>query len=160
MPNYHFSLYVRSLLEKAGWHPGRVAEPPVYFDHTLNYPRAIQAVLREFGGLEVRGHRDITFDPGGADEDDVASYWVPLLGRPLYPIGFTDEYWSISMDGHGAMYLTGGYLSLLGMSFAEAMEEYFNYRLGTGLNQEDMTWGPEHRVINWPELPDNPANQT
>lgn len=143
-----FPSNIRALFEQAGWYPGRVAAA---YDNPA-YPAEIRAVLVELGGLTLPAS-GVFFTPMHAAQD--WQEYADILGRALYPVGQTADNWDVCIDQFGSVYLVFDWLVLMGVSFAEGI---INCLLGRGalapqLNEDDCTWGPDHLVITWPELP-------
>ncbi|GAB3825765.1 SUKH-3 domain-containing protein [Hymenobacter jeollabukensis] len=155
VPPYDFPPPMRRLLEQAGWYPGRVADPPVKLPASLSYPPEVLALLRELGGLRVGypDYKGITFEPTHADDDKLEAY-SEELGRTLYPIGVTAEWWDVCVDMHGSVYKLGNWFALAGKTFVAGLSHaLFESTPGLQLNEDDHTWGPDRLVITWPELP-------
>lgn len=151
-PPYNFSPQVRALLERAGWYPGRVAAPPVRLPASLSYPSQVLTLLQEFGGLRVE-YTGIRFEPADAD-DEMVEVYSEKLGRTLYPIGVSLDWWDICVDLHGSVYMRGNWLALAGRTFVEGISFVLTkMSAGLQLNEDDMTWGPDRQVITWPNLP-------
>ena len=151
-PPYDFSPPARLLLQEAGWYPGRVIERPLYISPLLDYPPAVLAMLREFGGLTVPiGDKELAFEPTAAEWEDkiggALKKYSWLLGRTLYPIGLiTDETdqmdvgVNVGVDKYGAVYLMGRGLERRGQTFAEGISNLLTDIQGEYLHGSDLTW--------------------
>ena len=146
-PPYNFSPQVRALLERAGWYPGRVADPPVRLPASPSYPPQVLALLQEFGGLRIEYVHGIKFEPVEVDNEMVAFY-SEELGRTLYPLGVSYEYSDVCIDLNGFVYIIGNWVSLAGQTFEDGITQFLTQTsTALHLNKEDMTWGPDRQAI-------------
>lgn len=148
-----FKPHIQQAFAKAGWYPGRVCANKEL--DNPKYPPAVRSVLQELGGLHMVAHVEILFGFSESLQEHV-EYFTELLGRPLYVIGKTEEYFLICLDAHGSLYHVAMWLTLAGVTFQEGLtcllEGYMPTR-GLILNEEEMVWGRKKQVITWPALP-------
>lgn len=104
-------------LRAAGWQPGRSIDTTSWRLQLeqvgLQMHDAAEAFLREFGGLDFeyggpgisRAREPFHLDPALAvgDEDRLED-WGPSAGRHLFPIGYPDDRYLLSIDQFSEIY--------------------------------------------------------